>query len=336
MREECIEKVRREMEDRDIETFAVADQANLEYLTGVPDVSGVFVFARDDWQFFVPKFFRYSFDDVSRATIFSSSEERSQLLDDAIDDGVLTDDPDSFGDHELESADVMRAARLTKTAPEIEKIRKACNIGSEVFRSLATTFETGMTEWELVGVVDEEFRRSGTYNSFDTLVHANTLEPHREPRDDRIERGDTLLVDLGCRLNGYCSDMTRMLPNDLAGERERLVDDVAEIQQECLSMVRGGRSIADIGSRAEEVVVEKGYSPEDHYLHSLGHGVGVEIHEPPVVRAGNDTELEEGMVITIEPGLYVPGRGGARIEDQVVVREDGYERLTEEKRIYER
>ncbi|MDY6778244.1 MAG: M24 family metallopeptidase, partial [Candidatus Nanohaloarchaea archaeon] len=194
----------------------------------------------------------------------------------------------------------------------------------------------GMQEWGMVKVVDSTFREHHAYNAFPTIAHVNTEEPHRPPSARMAADGDLVLVDLGCRVDGYCSDMTRMVPNQVSGERRELLDAVATIQEEVMERVEAGREKAELARFAEDRADALGYDVDEHYLHSLGHGVGVAIHERPMLTPSSEGVLEEGMVVTIEPGLYVPDVGGVRIEDQVVVREEGCERLTQAPRIYDR
>ncbi len=340
MRSELIERVQCLMEERDIEAFAVTQGKNLEYLTGIHDIFGVLVLTKNDWQFVVPKFFRYSVDDIPNTHVHGDVEERKEILERIFEDigieDVPTDRKEDLIDRESENMDIMKEARIKKTAKEIERMKRACSIGDSAFNHLSGFFEIGRSEWELAASVELFFRQEGVYNAFDPLVHFNTFEPHRPPGDKEAEKGDLVLTDLGCKYQGYCSDMTRMIPNSYRGEEKKLVDAVAEIQKSSLERVRADADISDIASSARDRVEGLGFSVEDHYIHSLGHGVGVEIHEPPSMSVDSEITLEPGMVVTVEPGLYVPGTGGVRIEDTVVVREDGFERLTGEKRIYER
>ncbi len=332
-----IEKVQDRMQDEDIDVLAVTKGDNLEYLTGVHEIGGVMVLEQDDWQLYVSRFFRYTLEDWPNASIYDDREELGELLEQSpLDDDDHIDDADRVSKYDLEESNVVEEARLIKEEFEIERIRRACEIGDKAFEKVVDEFEPGMTEWELVGMIDSVFREEGVYNSFDTLAHINTLEPHRELTDEEAEEGDLVLVDLGCFYEGYASDMTRMVPNDVSGDRKELLEDVAEIQEAALDRVEAGMEIGELCDYVKELVEDRGYSVEEQYLHSLGHGVGVVVHEGPRMTSGNDRELEENMVITVEPGLYVPGVGGVRIEDTVVVKQNGYERLTETEKVSER
>jgi len=329
MRTYALERLRSVMVEQDIGSVLVTEEENLRYLTGIKKAAGTLLVEQEDTQFLASKFFRYA-DAVD--TVYTSSEQREKARSELIAEAEVAD----TAMEDLAESDVLADARRIKTAEEINHIRAAASIGDRSFERFLQCFSPGMTEWEGAAVVDERIRAGGAYNAFDTLVHADTVQPHRLPSDHTIVTGETVLVDCGARVEGYCSDMTRMLPNACAGDQQELIDAVAQLQQLALEHVSAGTEIAALASAVEERVPELGYSLDEHYLHSLGHGVGVAVHEAPTLHTSVDGELEEGMVVTIEPGLYVPGVGGARIEDEVVVTADGYERLTGQKRIYER
>lgn len=329
MRGYALERLRGLMDEDDIGSVLVTDGDNLEYLTGITDIAGWLLVDEDSTRLVTSKFFRYS---PGVDAYYSGQDERERLHSELTGAAQVADTEME----DCEQTDLLTEARRIKTDEELGVMREAAAIGDAAFGELLERFGPGMTEWEAAAVVDERVRSGGTHSSFDTLVHASTTEPHRSLRDAEIATGETVLVDLGARHDGYCSDMTRMLPNACAGDQEELIDAVAQLQQLALEHVHAGMEIAELAGLVEERVRELGYSVDDHYLHSLGHGVGVAIHEGPSLHTEADGELRENMVVTIEPGLYVPGTGGARIEDQVVVTDDGYERLTQQDRIYER
>jgi len=342
MRTEMLDRVRTRMGDQDIEVLAITHDMNIEYLLDVhppgPDgLSGVLLVTSDDWRFIVSKFFRYAFEDMSNVDIYTDREELQALVEDSVlEDGCHTDDPSHFSTYDLEGTGIIEQCRMTKTASEIERMQQACDVGSMVFEDVLEAFKPGMTEWDIVSRVEAGFREREVTDAFPALAHASTLEPHRGPTSEEIEAGETVLLDMGCRYRGYCSDMTRMLPNDLDDGPKGLVRDLGEVQSQVLDRVEAGIGAGELARTAHDLIEEGGYSVGEHYLHSLGHGVGLSVHEGPQLHASSEAVLEEGMVITIEPGLYVPGVGGARIEDQVVVRESGCDRLTGQQRFCER
>ncbi len=321
-----IGELREEMRQRDIERMMVSSSPNLSYLTGLKDISGFLFVTMDKWEFLVSKFYRYGFENVSRARVFSGKEEMADYVNEKLEEGFLCD-RDMDMDVETSKTDVLEEMRKVKRDFEIDRLRESCRINEKVFKKVVERFEPGMTEWEVVREIDSGFREHGCYNSFDTLAHVNTLKPHREPKEKEASIGDIVLVDMGCRYRNYCSDMTRIIPNGIEGSRKDLFKDVLEIQEFALNLLKPGREVSDICERVLEKVEEKGYSPSKNFLHSLGHGIGVEIHEPPTISTSSNHVIEEGNVFTIEPGLYVKDVGGVRIEDQVRIKEKGYEVL---------
>ncbi|MDY6789623.1 MAG: Xaa-Pro peptidase family protein [Candidatus Nanohaloarchaea archaeon] len=340
MRPDLIQRFQDMMEEEDIPAFAVVESSNLEYFTGIDDLSGVLVLTQEDRIMAVPKFFRYSFQEVSGARVYTDSEDRKETLESIFKDlgidSILSDREGELSGIDMEKSGLVEKARIRKTDKEVDKLKKAAKLGDRAFEHLFDRFKPGMSEWKLASEVEQFFRRNNAYNSFDPLVHFNTVEPHRNPDERTADRSDLVLADIGCKLNGYCSDMTRMIPNDTSGDREELIEAVSDLQRRCLERVEPGAEISSMAGFARDRAEELGFSVEKNYLHSLGHGVGVDIHEQPSVSVNSERALEPGMVITVEPGLYVPETGGVRIEDTVVVREEGFERLTLQKRIYER
>jgi len=158
-------------------------------------------------------------------------------------------------------------------------------------------------------------------NSFPTIVASgpNAAHPHHDPTDRVLRRGDLVIVDLGACVEGYCSDMTRTLSVGAArGKAKEVFEAVFEAQRAQLRAVRANRALAGLDKVGRDVLAEYGF--ERYFCHSTGHGLGLEVHEPPRVSPSAPGRTSAGMVITIEPGVYIPGLGGARLEDDVVVR----------------
>jgi len=179
--------------------------------------------------------------------------------------------------------------------------------------------------------MEYEFKRRGAQGaSFDTiaLFGQKSSLPHGRPTDKPLERGDVVLIDFGCRKNGYCSDLTRTyVYGTIPGAWfEEVYDLTLTAQKLALEAVRPGMSCRELDAVARDLITEAGHGK--HFGHGLGHGVGLEIHEAPRLNPESATVLEAGMVITIEPGVYLPGKGGIRIEDLVLVTKDGGELLS--------
>ena len=188
----------------------------------------------------------------------------------------------------------------------------------------------GPTEVEFALELDTAMRRLGAEDvSFETIVAtgANGAKPHHRPSRDRIAEGDLVVVDFGALVDGYHSDMTRTLAvGEITDERARMLEVVLESQDAGVQAVRAGVSAVSVDEVCRSVIDDAGLG--DAFLHSTGHGVGLDIHEEPRVSARSAATLVTGHVVTVEPGVYLPELGGVRIEDTVLVTDDGCDRLT--------
>lgn len=222
--------------------------------------------------------------------------------------------------------------RLRKEFDEVERIRAASLLAEGVLHDVLQELCPGMLERDLAARIEYEFKRRGASGpSFDTiaLFGARSSLPHGQPGDKPLEAGDIVLLDFGCRRDGYCSDLTRTYAfGTIPGHWfETIYATTLEAQRRALAAVRPGITGREVDAVAREIIASAGNGP--HFGHGLGHGVGIEIHEAPRLNPDSDTVLEAGMVVTVEPGIYLPGRGGVRIEDLVVVTPDGCEVLTQ-------
>ncbi|QHX35780.1 Xaa-Pro dipeptidase [Spiroplasma sp. TIUS-1] len=226
--------------------------------------------------------------------------------------------------------------RMIKDQWEIDQIRKACDITNLVFEKVLKNIKIGMSELEIARFVSNQFLELGAQKlSFDTIVASGEMNgsmPHATPSNRTIKEGDFVTLDMGCYVNGYCSDQTRTFA---IGEtiNPKLIDiyqTVLESQQKGISALKEGISSGDIHKICFDYIESKGYG--EYFTHGTGHGLGIEIHEEPY-NAKNQTEiLRAGMTVTVEPGIYIPGLGGVRIEDDLLVTKDGFEYLTTARR----
>jgi len=224
---------------------------------------------------------------------------------------------------------VVEKVRQVKDRAEIDAIRRAQKIAEDAVSSSVGAF-TGGTEHDLALAIEWAMRTNGAESvSFDTIVAggAHSALPHAEPRDVAIDPDGLLLIDFGAKFEGYCSDTTRTWVGANAPDEIRKVHDavVRALEAGC-EAVKPGVTGADVDAAARKSLESDGYA--DYFVHSTGHGVGLDIHEGPTLAPGSDTVLEPGMLVTIEPGVYLPGVGGVRVEDLLVVTEVGYENLT--------
>ena len=220
--------------------------------------------------------------------------------------------------------------RETKDANEIEAMRASASLGCRLFDGALNELVSGATESEIAITLEQGARRSGAEGmSFETIVASGPRSalPHGRATSARLPRNGLVTLDFGVVLNGYCSDMTRTVHLGKPKSEVRSVYDfVLEAQLAALASVRAGVETGTVDEAARSVLRHAGL--DQHFIHSTGHGVGLEIHEGPRIAAKQTTRLAAGMVITVEPGVYLPGRFGVRIEDTVLVTKTGGEVLT--------
>jgi Xaa-Pro aminopeptidase len=223
------------------------------------------------------------------------------------------------------SEDVVERLRWTKESGELRMIERAQALTDEAFDRVIPKLVEGITEARVGFELEVAMREAGAEAvAFDSIVAfgENAAEPHHRPTDRPLGPGDVVKMDFGCVVEGYHSDMTRTVAfGDPGSELRNVYEVVRCAQQTGRDAVRAGVSGSEVDRAARGVIEEAGYG--DRFGHSLGHGVGLEIHEGPGLRRDSDDVLPEGAVVTVEPGVYLPGLGGVRIEDMVVVTGDG-------------
>ena len=231
------------------------------------------------------------------------------------------------------STGLVERLRVVKDSGEVARIEAACAIADAALAAVAPMLEDRPTEAGFARELDSEMRRQGADDiSFETIVASgpNGSRPHHTPSGRAIEHGDLVVVDFGALVDGYHSDMTRTIPvggpHSLDDTQTRMVAVVGEAQAAGVAAVRAGASTRDVDTACREVIAAAGWA--DAFMHGTGHGVGLDIHEDPRVSWAADATLAAGHVVTVEPGVYLPGHGGVRIEDTVVVTESGCRTLT--------
>jgi Xaa-Pro aminopeptidase len=225
---------------------------------------------------------------------------------------------------------VVETLRAVKDSDELDSIRRACAIADRVYERLADETFSGRSERDVEWTIQELFHDEGAEAlAFELVVASgpNAAMPHARAGDRVIGGGETVVVDAGCRIDGYCSDYTRTFATGpLPDELKEAYGICAEAQQRGLEAVRAGVQGVEADARARDVVEESSF--RGAFGHGLGHGIGLDVHEAPRMSQESSDTLVPGNVVTVEPGIYLPGRGGIRIEDDVVVTDDGIENLT--------
>ncbi|WP_252502625.1 Xaa-Pro peptidase family protein [Sporosarcina sp. Marseille-Q4943] len=220
--------------------------------------------------------------------------------------------------------------RNIKSEDELEKMRKAAALADYAVEVGCKEIAEGKTELEILMAIEFEMKKQGAEKmAFDTMVLSGpkTASPHGTPGDRKIQKGDFILFDLGVVYEGYCSDITRTVAFGEPSDKQlEIYETVKKAEQAAIDLIRPGVKARDLDKAARDVITEAGYG--EYFTHRLGHGLGISVHEFPSITGTNDMELEEGMVFTVEPGIYHPEITGVRIEDDVVVTSDGVEVLT--------
>lgn len=233
----------------------------------------------------------------------------------------------------VETEHIIEKQRMIKDDEEISNLIKACEITDNCFSYILTYIKPGMTEKQIADEIEEYYKSRTDGLSFETIVASgeNTSKPHAVPTDRKIQEQDIITIDMGCKVNGYCSDMTRTFFVGSVPEYVKPVYDlVLKNQEQTIDDMKDGASTRLLTKMVDNDFRLNGYD----LIHALGHGVGMEIHEAPYINFRSDATLKENMVVTDEPGIYVPGRFGVRIEDTIQITKFGCISLTKSEKNY--
>lgn len=233
----------------------------------------------------------------------------------------------------VETEYIIEKQRMIKDEEELSNLRKACEITDNCFSYILSYIKPGMSEKQIAKEIEEYYKERTDGLSFDTIVASgeNTSKPHAVPSDRKIQKEDIITIDMGCKYNGYCSDMTRtFFVGKVPEEIKPIYDLVLKNQKITLNDYKDGAIIRNI----TKMVVNDFKLNNYDLIHSLGHGVGLEIHEPPFINQNTDATLKENMVVTDEPGIYIAGKFGVRIEDTVQITKFGCVSLTNSDKNY--
>lgn len=340
-------KVHKLLDEADLDGFLFLDRANLRYLSGFSGTAGALVVNRETSIFLTDA--RYTTQAQQEVAAQSICEYRVQL------DGILEQinglglkrigfEADSLPYAMVErlrenspagcqwqpESERLRPLRWVKDLAEMAALDQAARIAAEAFEAIVPLIRPGVAERDVALELEFAMRRLGAEEkSFDTIVASGLRGalPHGVASSKIISSGDLVTIDFGARWSGYHSDETiTVAVGPVSARLREIFDVVLEAHDRAMDAVRPGAALRDIDSIARDYISARGYG--DYFGHSLGHGVGLEVHEHPAVSAQSEVLAEEGMVVTIEPGIYIPDLGGVRIEDMVCVTADGYRRIT--------
>ena len=226
------------------------------------------------------------------------------------------------------AADIIEELRSIKDSSEVAAVKKAAQIAAQALKQSLQYTKAGITENELAGMLDFQIRKLGAINNFSTMAAfgANASRPHHQPGQRKLRKNDTILIDFGVRYKGYCSDITRcFVVGRPSAFYKKVYNAVEDAQAAALKMIKAGVEIKKVDAAGRKVIAKYDLPV---YGHGTGHGLGLQVHELPVVSAKSKGRLKAGQVITIEPGVYIPGKTGVRIEDDILVTDSGYRILS--------
>lgn len=340
-----INNLRKVMKQKDLDAVVVLSSFNRRYLSGFTGTSGSLLITHEQAQLITD--FRYIQQATTQSKDFEIVNQNGPMiekLNELIKSGQYNKvgvEPNliTYNEYqalntenvELSSVEgVIESLRMVKNDYEIEQIQIAADIVDDTYEHILDWIKPGMTENEVNNEMEMYMRKQGaTCSSFDTIVasgHRGAL-PHGVASDKVIEKGDMITLDFGALYNGYVSDITRTFAiGEPKEEMKKIYNIVLKSQMAALEQVKMGMTGKEADSIAREIIKEHGYG--EQFGHSLGHGIGLEVHEGPALSQKSDIILEENMCITLEPGIYVDGLGGVRIEDDVLVTKNGLQRFT--------
>jgi Xaa-Pro aminopeptidase len=346
MNREKIAAVRKEIGNHEIDAFLVTNPINRRYLSGFSGSSGLLLISKEKAYLLVD--FRYLEQAANQAPDYEVVRRQEDLypcLVGLIDHNgfkkigfeaknlVYKDYQEMAGKLPAQLVpleELVENLRVIKNAEELTILRRGATLLDEAFNFLKREIKPGMTEKELALELEIYLLRQGAEErSFKFIVASGPrgAMPHGTATEKILKKGELVTIDFGAIFDGYATDMTRTFSiGEPDQEMLAIYKIVYQAQREAVAAVRPGRKAKEIDAVSRVIITEAGYG--DYFGHGLGHGVGLEVHEAPTLNTRSETELKPGMIITVEPGIYLPGKGGVRIEDMVHVTESGMELLT--------
>lgn len=340
-------KLRNRFEELGIDGMLITDPYNRRYLTDFTGTAGTVLVSKSEAFLLVD--FRYTSQANAQVTNFTVKE-----IDRAIIYKEISTLAESLGINKLgfeqqhqsylyysqlskeikaelvPVSNVVEKLRMIKNESEMAILKKAAEIADVAFEHILTFIQPGRTEIEIANELEFHMRKLGaTSSSFDMIVASGVRSalPHGVASEKVIEQGDMVTLDFGAYFQGYCSDMTRTFA---VGKPDPKLKDIYSIVhaalENALSGIKAGMTGKEADALTRDLISEKGYG--DYYGHGMGHGIGLYIHEDIFMNPTCELLVEEGMVLTVEPGIYIPGLGGVRIEDDIIVKKDGIEIIT--------
>lgn len=343
---EKLNKLRKKLNDYQIDALLVTSTYNRRYISNFSGTAGIALITENDALFITD--FRYIEQAKAQAKDFTILQHKGPIIDevkeqikslgikklgfeqDYVSYATWTEYKDAFDCEMVPIRHLLEELRLIKDDHEISIIKEAADIADAAFKHILEFIRPGKTELEVANELEFFMRKSGaTSSSFDIIVASGSRSalPHGVASDKVIESGDFVTMDYGALHKGYVSDITRTVAVGQPTEQlKEIYNVVLESQLRAMDQIKPGMTGKDADAIARDYITEQGYG--EYFGHSLGHGIGLEVHEGPGLSIRSNEKLTPGMVVTVEPGIYLPGIGGVRIEDDTLITESGNETLT--------
>ncbi|RLL48104.1 aminopeptidase P family protein [Oceanobacillus piezotolerans] len=343
---EKLAKLKNALSEHELDALLVTSPINRRYITGFSGTAGVAIITNEANRFITD--FRYTEQATAQATHFEVIEHKqqieleikTQLKDLGVKRVGFEQDYVSYKTYEsynklfdvelVPVSELIEDIRLIKTSEELSILKQAAEIADNAFEHIKSFIKPGVKEIEISNELEFFMRKQGaTASSFDTIVASGVRSalPHGVATNKVIQSGELVTLDYGALFDGYCSDITRTVAvGEVSEELRNIYNIVLEANIRGLNGIKPGMTGKEADALTRDYINEKGYGK--YFGHSTGHGIGLEVHEGPGLSTRSDQTLKSGMVVTVEPGIYIAGLGGCRIEDDIVITENGNERLT--------
>ncbi|RBW70598.1 M24 family metallopeptidase [Bacillus taeanensis] len=341
-----IERLREQFSSYEIDGMLITSKSNRRYMTNFTGTAGVVLISSKEAKLITD--FRYVDQANEQAEGYEIVQHKGAIIDevakqaekmnikklgfeqDYLTYSVFHGYQQKVTSHFVPVTGLIEKLRLIKDESEIKILKEAANIADAAFKHILTYIRPGLTELEVSNELEFFMRKNGAVSSSFDIIVASGLRsalPHGVATEKVIEKGEFITLDFGAYYKGYCSDITRTISIGEPPEKlKEIYEIVLEAQLRGMSQIKKGISGREADAITRDYISEKGYG--EYFGHSTGHGIGLEVHEGPGLSAKSDTILKPGMVVTVEPGIYISGLGGVRIEDDLLITDSGNESFT--------
>ncbi|NSL50374.1 M24 family metallopeptidase [Calidifontibacillus erzurumensis] len=336
-----LQQVRDKFVEKDIDGFLITNSKNRRYMTGFTGTAGVVLISSKNAIFITD--FRYIDQAKNQVKYYDIVQHQGPIHEEVarlvkelgIQKLGFEQDEMTYGTYKIYEklisaqlvpiSGMIESLRQIKSDEELQILKEACSIADDAFTHILKYIKSGVTELDIANELEFFMRKKGaTSSSFDIIVASGwrSALPHGVASNKVLKDGELVTLDFGAYYKGYCSDLTRTVAiGEISDQLKTIYNIVLEAQLRGLHGIKAGISGKQADAFTRDCITEKGYG--DYFGHSTGHGIGLDIHEGPILSMKSEMKLQPGMVVTVEPGIYLPGVGGVRIEDDIVITEEG-------------